>query len=110
MLMVDPAIIKGVKNYLEALSKAGVPTSFGVIFGSYASGTANQLSDIDLLVVSPQFDGVISREAVKKLWRIAARTDSRIEPIPCGKIQWQNDTSNAIIEIARSEGQTVTAA
>ena len=108
--MVDAAVLKGVKKYLEALTKAGVQINFGVIFGSHVSGTADQLSDIDLLVVSPQFDGVISREDVKKLWHIAARTDSRIEPIPCGKIQWKNDVSNAIIEIARTEGQTVTAA
>ena len=108
--MVDATVLKGVKKYLDALAKAGIQVSFGVIFGSYASGVANELSDIDLLVVSPEFDGIVSREYVKKLWRIAARTDSRIEPIPCGKIQWQNDMSNAIIEIARSEGQTVTAA
>lgn len=108
--MVDAAVLKGVENYLQLLTNAGVQISFGVIFGSYASGTADQLSDIDLLVVSSDFDGVVSREDVKKLWRIAARADSRIEPIPCGKVQWENDVSNAIIEIARTEGQTVTAA
>jgi len=108
--MVDAAVLKGVKKYLEALTKSGVQVSFGVIFGSYVSGTADPLSDIDLLVVSHQYDGIVSREDVKKLWHIAARTDSRIEPIPCGKIQWNNDVSNAIIEIARTEGQTVTAA
>jgi len=108
--MVDAAVLKGVKKYLETLTKSGVQVSFGVIFGSYVSGTADQLSDIDLLVVSDQYDGVVSREDVKKLWRIAARVDSRIEPIPCGKIQWQNDASNAIIEIARTQGQAVSAA
>ena len=49
--MVDAAVLKGVKKYLESLTKAGVQINFGVIFGSYASGTADQLSDIDLLVV-----------------------------------------------------------
>ena len=39
--------------------------------------------------------------------QIAARIDSRIEPIPCGELQWQNDKSNAIIEMARTEGQTI---
>ncbi len=108
--MVNETIIEDVKRYLDALSKAGLLVSFGVIFGSYATGTASRFSDIDLLVVSPEFDGVISRDSVKKLWHIAARIDSRIEPIPCGKNQWQNDISNAIIEIARSEGQMVVAA
>jgi len=42
-----------------------------------------------------------------KLWRIAARTDSRIEPIPVGKKQYKQDDSNMIIEIARREGQII---
>lgn len=108
--MVDPAIVDSVKKYLNALTEAGMSVSFGVIFGSYACGTANALSDIDLLVVLSECDEVIPREIVKKLWRIAARTDSRIEPIACGEIQWKNDVSSAIIEIARTQGQTVTAA
>jgi hypothetical protein len=41
------------------------------------------------------------------LWRVAARTDSRIEPIPCGERQWVEDRSSAILEIARREGQVV---
>ena len=108
--MVEQTIIESVNKYLKALSKSGIDISFGVIFGSYVSGNADAMSDIDLLVVSPEFDGVISRDVVKKLWHVAARTDSRIEPIPCGKNQWENDISNAVIEIARSEGETVTAA
>ena len=108
--MVDTAIIDSVKNYLNALAEAGLPTSFAVIFGSYATGTATPLSDIDLLVVLPQCDEIIPREIVNKLWRVAARTDSRIEPIACSETHWKNDVSSAIIEIARTQGQTVTAA
>ena len=108
--MVDATIIAGVKRYLEALSEAGISASFAVVFGSYATGTANELSDIDLLVVSSEFDGVISRNTINKLWHVAARTDSRIEPVACGEIQWQEDVSNAIIEVARCEGQRVSAA
>ena len=108
--MVDQAIIDSVKNYLNALTKAGIAVNFGVIFGSYALGTATELSDIDLLVVSSEFGEIIPRNIVNKLWHIAARTDSRIEPIACGQAQWESDVSNAIIEIARTQGQTVKAA
>lgn len=108
--MVNPTIVNSVKNYLHEVSKSGIPVSFGVIFGSYAVGNPDEFSDIDLLVVSPRFDGIIPREAVNKLWHIAARTDSRIEPVPCGQIQWQDDVTSAIIEIARTQGQTVSAA
>jgi predicted nucleotidyltransferase len=80
---------------------------FGVVFGSQAKGQPNQWSDIDLLVVSPQFDGPRQRRDIDLLWRLAARTDSRIEPVPCGERQWQEDTSSAIVEIARRDGQQI---
>ena len=105
--MVDPAIINGVRNYLNRLKDNGIIISFGVIYGSQATGEAKTWSDIDLLVVSPQFDKTIDRESINKLWRVAARTDSRIEPIPCGERQWQEDTSSAIIETARNTGTAV---
>ena len=39
--------------------------------------------------------------------RVAAHTDSRIEPIPVGERQFLTDDSRAIIEIARREGQVI---
>jgi predicted nucleotidyltransferase len=106
--MADPKVIAAVKEYLRRLSQDGLSVAFAVIFGSQVTGHANELSDIDLIVVSPQFDGKIKRDIINKLWHIAARTDSRIEPIPCGRDQWQNNKSDAILEIARNEGVTIT--
>lgn len=105
--MVDESVVEGVRNYLRALEAHGMAVSFGVVFGSQAAGKAGSWSDIDLLVVSPQFDRQQGRAAVDWLWRIAGRTDSRIEPIPCGEKQWQEDDSSAIVEIARREGTPV---
>ena len=105
--MVDTAIVNGVRKYLDKLKDKGIAVSFGVIYGSQATGEAKTWSDIDLLVVSPQFDKAIDRKSIDKLWQVAARTDSRIEPIPCGERQWQEDTSSAIIETARNQGTTV---
>ena len=105
--MVDPAIVSEVRDYLRHLSQNGLAVSFGVVFGSQVTGAATPLSDIDVIVVSPEFDGTISRQRIDQLWRMAARTNSRIEPIPCGERQWGEDSANAIIEIARTEGWTV---
>lgn len=105
--MADPKVIAAVKEYLNRLAQNGLSVAFGVIYGSQVTGHANDLSDIDLIVVSPQFDGKISRDIINKLWHIAARTDSRIEPIPCGQKQWQDNKSDAVIEIARNEGLTI---
>jgi hypothetical protein len=57
-----------------------------------------------------RFDDERKREDVNLLWQIAARTDSRIEPIPVGQRQFEEDDSSAIIEIARREGQVVSLA
>ena len=89
--MVNESIIKSVKGYLSAINKQGIKVSFGVIFGSYAKGSATEWSDIDLLVVSSDFDLARDRKKIDSLWHITARTDSRIEPIPCGEKQWQED-------------------
>jgi hypothetical protein len=83
--MVKPTVIEDIQTYLHDLHRQGLEISFGVVFGSQATGSADDLSDIDLLVVSPQFDIKIDREAINRLWRVAARSDSRIEPIACGK-------------------------
>ena len=106
--MVDKSVVKGVRNYLRALQDQGLIINFGVVFGSQVRGIPGSWSDIDLLVVSPRFDDQRDRADIDLLWRIAARTDNRIEPIPCGERQWREDESSAIIEIARREGQPIT--
>jgi predicted nucleotidyltransferase len=105
--MADPAIVDIVRRYLRNLAEHGILARMGVIFGSYAAGHPHQWSDIDLLVVSPAFDGTFSRNAINSLWRVAARTDSRIEPIPCGERQRIEDEVTSIIEVARREGVQV---
>jgi predicted nucleotidyltransferase len=105
--MVAPAVLRSVRTYLRRLQDQGIPVSLGVVFGSQAAGQADEWSDVDLLVVSPRFDGPIDRDDVNQLWRVAARTDSRIEPIPCGEKRWREDMGSPIIEIARAEGTPV---
>jgi len=105
--MVNESIVNVVKQYLQTLVEQGLPVQQGVIFGSYAGGQPDVWSDIDLLVVSPRFDEKRARKDINLLWRMAARTDSRIEPIPVGQKQFEEDDTSPIIEIARREGQIV---
>lgn len=105
--MVDKAIRASVENFLRKVRQSGLSVRCGVIFGSQATGRSSSLSDIDLLVISARFDEIRERKDINLLWHLAARTDSRIEPIPCGEKQWLEDDSSAIIEIARREGEIV---
>jgi predicted nucleotidyltransferase len=105
--MVAQSIIDSVRKYLQAVNAEGIPIEQGVIFGSQVRGVSDEWSDIDLLVISKKFDHIRNRDDINLLWRIAARTDSRIEPIAVGEYQFVEDDSSAIIEIARREGQSV---
>ena len=51
------------------------------LFGSHVTGNTHKWSDIDLLVVSPDF-GADRLEARLGLMRIARHIDNRIEPHP----------------------------
>ncbi len=105
--MLDESVVSVVREYLREVENCGIPVAFGVVFGSQAAGTADEWSDIDLLVVSRRFDQPFTHSLVAELWLLAARIDSRIEPIPCGERRWQEDDSSAIVEIARREGERV---
>lgn len=100
-------VIESVRAYLRKVNENGIPVAFGVLFGSQAHGTADDQSDIDLLVVSQHFDGKKDRRETSLLWQLTVDTDSRVEPIPVGEREWLEDDSRAIVEIARKEGQVV---
>ena len=105
--MVKPEIVESVRKYLAALLAAGLEPSFGVVFGSFATGRDHKWSDIDLMVVAKRFDASRRHEDRALLWRTAGRVDPRIEPIPCGEVQWREDDGTPIIEIARREGKII---
>ena len=90
-----------------AVRQAGLRAPRAVLFGSHARGDAHRDSDIDIPVIAPEFDQPYDSERVDLLWALRASTDSRIEPMPVGERQWQEDDTSMIIEIARREGQDI---
>jgi uncharacterized protein len=102
--MLDETTSRVIQKYVERLEATGIPVSFVVMFGSQAKGTAGRWSDIDLVIVSPRFDGRARRADIDSLWISAGRIDSRIEPISCGEREWLDNDSNVILEVARREG------
>jgi hypothetical protein len=106
--MAEEAVIAAVKWYLAELPALGIHATRAVLFGSYARGQAGEDSDIDLVVIAPEFDGSREISLVKSLWRATAG-NSRIEPIPCGEKEWETDQSRPVLEIARREGIIIAA-
>jgi hypothetical protein len=93
---------------MARLGAFGIHPEKVVLFGSFAAGKADEFSDIDLIVIAPEFDGNRQIQLIKNLWK-ATSVDNRIEPTPCGTEEWANDHSRPILEIARNEGVIVAA-
>ena len=107
--MVEETVRTVVQRYLTVLPSFGIHASRAVLFGSSARGDASDLSDIDLIVIAPEFDGPREVTLIETLWQVTASADNRIEPIPCGELEWENDQSRPILEIARCEGIIIAA-
>lgn len=107
--MVESAIINTVRQYLAALPAAGIHANRAVLFGSFARGEADQYSDIDLVVIAPEFDAGRDFDTVMRLWETTLLADNRIEPIPCGEKEWESGDGRPILEIARREGVVIEA-
>ncbi|MBI4585806.1 MAG: nucleotidyltransferase domain-containing protein [Planctomycetes bacterium] len=107
--MVDRAILSVIRRYLAALKVHGIDAQRAVLFGSQARGQAHPLSDIDLVVIAPEFDGPRELALIKTLWRVIGQVDSRLEPIPCGLREWETQQGRPILEIARREGIEIAA-
>jgi len=95
-----------VQRYLASLPPLGIHAGRAVLFGSFARGEGDAESDIDLVVIAPEFDGTRDTSLVKALWRATA-ADDRIEPIPCGEREWASGDGRPILEIARREGVVI---
>jgi predicted nucleotidyltransferase len=73
--------LKAARDFVADIKHGGIRVSKAFLFGSHACGTANNESDIDVAVVSPDFSGFrfddLGRIAVFKL---KACSDIEVHP------------------------------
>lgn len=106
--MLAPELIDTLRRYALAVERRGIPVNMLVLFGSQAGQTANDDSDIDVVVVSARFDTERTRALQVILWQAAAEVDARIEPIPCGQQEWLNpDGSRPILASIQYENNYI---
>ena len=56
-----------IRRYVAALEARGIPVERVILFGSHASGHPDAWSDIDIAVISPQFDTLSLLERYEQL-------------------------------------------
>lgn len=89
-----------VRKYISRV-KESKNVSKVFIYGSYAKGTADKWSDIDIAIISPDFSNDLFDERVA-LMQLALRIDDRIEPSPFRPEDFHVD--NPLVNEIRNSG------
>ena len=76
---IDSTIMNSIKKYIKKISQCYKIEAI-ILFGSYAKGTENEDSDIDIAIISSDFNDIIEDGA--KLIGLTWKIDIRIEPHP----------------------------
>ena len=79
---MDKGINITIEDYLKLIRQkySGIKKAF--LFGSYAKGTSNQDSDIDLVLIFNELDDSERFDIQVQLMLMSSQIDSRIEPHP----------------------------
>lgn len=94
--IISPEIMESIQKYIEKISKYYKIEAI-ILFGSYAKGTENADSDIDIAVISSDFKNIIQDGAdlIGYTWKI----DTRIEPHPITMDDYENIATPFVQEV-----------
>ena len=74
-------VVEKVKRYLSELNKHGIKIERAYLYGSYARGNYHKDSDIDIVIISRDFQGARFSDW-KRIAPFSDDIDVRIEPMP----------------------------
>ena len=96
---INVDILKSIEKYIEIISKYYKIDAI-ILFGSYAKGTNNENSDIDIAVVSSDITDTFDDMA--KLMRLTWEIDLRIEPHPIKTEEFKENETPFIDEVIKT--------
>ncbi|MEJ5308390.1 MAG: nucleotidyltransferase domain-containing protein [Anaerolineae bacterium] len=99
MAEIPSAIKESILQFLSLVRESS-HIEAAYLYGSHVRGTANQWSDIDIAIVSPDFTED-KFAALVALLRLAAQIDTRIEPVPFAPTDFDPDNP-LVSEIQRT--------
>lgn len=94
-----------IEQYIEELEKY-VMVEKAILFGSWTKGTADEYSDIDLAIFSPDFGKQRLKEA-QLLSKVAWNIDNAIEAIPYSTAELNHDDPTSFLCCIIRDGEVV---
>lgn len=93
---INKEILNSINEFIKEIKKHYNVTAI-ILFGSYAKGTENENSDIDIAIVSDDFEDVY--ECMANLMGMTWDIDARIEPHPIKKKDFDEESDYFIKEV-----------
>jgi predicted nucleotidyltransferase len=81
MAKISKEVIDKLHKFIDFVEKQDIHIDSAILFGSYAKGSNNKLSDIDLALVSEMFEGNRYKD-LDKLADACIKIDTDISPLP----------------------------
>ena len=103
--MDKAAVLRIIKQFKKELEKQGLRVDRLVLYGSWATGKAEEGSDIDVVVVSPDFAGKGYWDRIRILSNAIYEIFEPIEAVALTPEEWDRGDST-VVEYARS-GETI---
>ncbi|HZH71415.1 MAG TPA: nucleotidyltransferase domain-containing protein [Mariniphaga sp.] len=98
--MVEREIIEILKKYIFILRSEGIIVDRAYLYGSHLSNTANDNSDIDVLIVTENEDDYLSG----KIWSLTRKINTKIEPYPVSIGRFNSTESSPLIDSVKKNG------
>ena len=105
MVKTRQEIKQGIDKYRSVLSALGVTAERVVLFGSYATGKAKEFSDIDLLIISSDFQGKNIRERLELLGVGAVRIMEPIQAYGLTPEEVASEEKSSFVKAILEEGR-----
>ena len=93
---INKEILNSINKFIKEIKKHYNITTI-ILFGSYAKGTENEDSDIDIAVISDDFEDIY--ESMANLMGMTWDIDARIEPHPIKKKDFDEESDYFIKEV-----------
>ena len=93
-------LVTKAKSFLDSLIKNGINVSEAYLFGSVAKGLADADSDIDVAVVSRDFQGIPYYD-IQKISKYRRKIDLRLEIHPFSLRDVETEPSHFFLKIKR---------
>lgn len=107
MVATKQEVLTIVHDFVTKLETQGIRVQQVVLFGSYSRGLPHRWSDVDLVVISPDFKRLKPLERIRLLAEVTYQCDHRLEPLAYTPGEYQRSGPASFLGEVKRTGRVV---